>query len=580
MPVGLTELTQSEWSGGMCRSVARHLIPDDAAYDILDGLLDENGNVYQRGPTAHLTPNQLGASLVAVWEAQFSAGRRTLGLAATAFGLIKAGAWSVMAFISSISGGGLMAQVGEYMLFPYTLAGAPKIGVYAGSQQPVGYTAGGLTVTAGSATVTGAGTSFLADVDAGMIMKVGAPGSEVWGVVKSVETDTSLTLVDTWDGPTAAGTAGTFRAFEAYRDGTAVTASSGRAFVATGRKVLMSQPIDQDTGHSQLFDAFSVDDVHEFPADVVALATLRDVVYVFTKAGIWSISGGALPIVDTFGNAQHRVQRISGDVVLRSPGGLAPWRDSLVVCAVDGAYVMEANGELELISRSIGPLWQSMMASGVQVGQVATFRDHVFVPVGGANGVYVGRLDRRTKTPVGESAPWTRFVQGEALAIGALAVQDPYGSPKLVAGASTSGFLIDLTGVFGSGALPAPAGGLTDANGVTMGMVVETRQYVVDAGGLAMVRDVALEYESTDGLIGVEASIGQRAAAFVDPTYTSLASTAAGNYATQQPRVLGVRREARRVSYRIRGFTGVGLGVTGWRLRAVRTRSRIRGRRR
>jgi hypothetical protein len=47
------------------------------------------------------------------------------------------------------------------------------------------------------------------------------------------------------------------------------------------------------------------------------------------------------------------------------------------------------------------------MKAGHSVGQVATFRDYVFVPIGGE--VLVGRLDRRTKTPVGQSAPWTRF---------------------------------------------------------------------------------------------------------------------------------------------------------------------------
>jgi hypothetical protein len=63
----------------------------------------------------------------------------------------------------------------------------------------------------------------------------------------------------------------------------------------------MSNTIDQDTGASQ-FGTFSTDDFHEFPADVVGMATLRDTVFVFTKAGIWTISNVALPIVDAYGN--------------------------------------------------------------------------------------------------------------------------------------------------------------------------------------------------------------------------------------------------------------------------------------
>lgn len=574
---GLDELTQASWSGGMCQAVARHLIPGDAAYDIRDGLLDDDGDVYQRGPSVRLTSNQLGTALSALWEAQFSVGRRMVGLSTTALGVVNAGAWVTLisSGVASLSGAGLAAQIGEAMFVCLSTGAANALMVYGGSLKTTGYSTGTVNYTAGSAIVQGIGTSWLANVDAGMVFRNN--NNTMFGIVKSVDSNTQITLTAPWGGATVAGSLYGLNASTSNvnaQGAVAVAAVSGRLMYAEGRKVHMSNTIDQNTGASRPY-VFDADDYHEFPADVVGMATLRDTVFVFTKAGIWSIGNAALPIVDAFGNPQHRVQRVSGDVVLRSPGGLTPWRDSLVVCAVGGVYVMDAAGGLELVSRSIGPLWQFHMDSGHLVWQAMTFRDHVFVPIGGE--VLVARLDRRTNTPVGKSAPWTRFSQGESAVAAAFAVQDPYGTPKLVAGApSISGYLLDLSGVFGSGALPVATGGLVDGNGAGVGMVVETREYVVDAGALATVRDVALEYESTDGTLVVSAAVGQRPSPTLPPLYTGLAASAAGNYATQNPRVIGVRREARRISFTI----GSGGNVSGWRLRAVRLRSRMRGRRR
>lgn len=575
---GLDELTQASWAGGICRAVARHLIPADAAYDIRDGLLDDDGNVYQRGPTARLTSGQLGTALSALWEAQFSVGRRMIGVATTALGVVNAAGTAWLTYLSSgatsLSGGGLAAQIGEAMFFCFQTSLPQNVFmIYGGSLKTAAYSTGTVSFTAGSAIVTGAGTAWLANVDAGMVIRNN--NSTMFGIVKSVDSNTQVTLSSPWGGSTVGASNYALEPFSSPGlTAQAVAAVSGRFLYAEGRRVRLSNAIDQNTGASRPY-TFDADDFHEFPADVVGMTTLRDTVFVFTKAGIWSISNVGLPIVDAFGNPQHRVQKVSGDVVLRSPGGLAPWRDSLVVCAVGGVYILDSAGGLELVSRSIGPLWATHIAAGDLVWQAMTFRDHVFVPIGGE--VLVGRLDRRTDTPVGKSAPWTRFSQGEASVAAAFAVQDPYGTPKLVAGApSISGYLLDLTGVFRPNTLPAATGGLLDGNAAPVGMVVETREYVVDAGALATVRDVALEYESTDGTLAVSAAVGQRATPTSTPTYSALASSAAGNYASQNPRVLGVRREARRVSFQIAS----GGNVSGWRLRAVRLRSRVRGRRR
>jgi hypothetical protein len=586
---GLDETTQADWSGGMCRAVARHLIPGDAAYDVRDGLLDDDGNVYQRGPTRKQTTDQLTSrTLLGVWEGSFTPGRRTIAAGAGGdVGVVGPGdtAWRKTSGTDFVSTGGIAAQVGELMFIP----GGFGILMYAGSLLNAGYATGTAAFTNGSKTVTGTGTAWLANLDVGMLIRPATSG--FFGVIASIDSNTQVTLVDGWQGATAAAGAysatpyaiAPFTPLTGDPQYAGVASVANRLLWADGRRVLMSNTIDQDTGQPRLW-VHDVDDYHEFPADIVALATLRDTVFVFTKAGIWTISNVGLPIIDAYGNGQHRVQKLSGDVVLRSPGGVTPWRDSLVLCAVGGVYVMDAGGGLELISRSITPLWQTQLnAAFTIVCQAIAYRDHLFVTVRDSRfplipgNTWVGRLDRRTNTPVGKSAPWTRFIAGEAANLNGLAVQDPYGAAKLVGGGY--GYLLDLSGLFLGGALPSNVGGTNDADGTIVAMFVETREYVLDAGALATLRDVALEYESTDGQLIVAAAAGTRTTAGNPPTYTTLASTAAGNFQTQNPRVLSVRREARRASFTITGSVG-GPGVSGWRLRAVRLRTRLRGRRR
>lgn len=89
--------------------------------------------------------------------------------------------------------------------------GAVKVW-YAGTPDPVSvisYTTGTVTWTIDSVTVTGAGTAFLANVKPGMWIAKGATSGAsiptVWYKVRSVESDTSLTLYRPYRAATAAG---------------------------------------------------------------------------------------------------------------------------------------------------------------------------------------------------------------------------------------------------------------------------------------------------------------------------------------------------------------------------------------
>jgi hypothetical protein len=551
-------IAQADFSAGMVRNVARDLIPESGAYDIRDGLLDDDGNVYLRGPTARLTTSQLDASLQTVWEGQFSVGRRTVGLSESSLGVIDAagtGWFKLVTGLTGLAGGGLAAQLGEMMLFPVVAGATAGIIGYGGSRKTSSSSSATATATAGSAVVTGSGTAWLSTAEPGMFLSIsGSPGRTA--LIKSVDSNTQVTLTTPWGYATMTGSTSlsSYVSFSASvpdasvaPGAQAVAVVGNRVAVAVGRRVRLSNTTDPATGAARPF-SFDASDYHEFPADIVALAVLRDRLFVFTRAGIYVISNIALDIVDAFGNAQHRVERVSGDVVLRSPGGVAVWRDSLAVCALDGVYVLSAAGALELISRSISPLWTSLMDQ--QVWQAIAFRDHLFVAVSGQ--MLVGRLDRRVQTPAGNSAPWTRIAQGEAAAVKGLAVRDPYATPRLVGGAPGlpgSGHLLDLTGLF-RGTLSAAATAV-DGSGAAYGLWLETRDFVQGDGLTAAYVDrLLLDYEASNGSVTFYASKSVRATPAADPTFDLLQTVAAaGNYSTQVPRAVAVRRSTRRVAF-------------------------------
>lgn len=567
MAGALSELAQGAWSSGIVRATARDRIPKDGAYDIRDGLLDDDGNVYQRGAVARLTSNQMvGNAVAALFEGQFSSGRRLFGIAGNAYAVMNAAgtAWTALGFASAVTGGGLVAQLGDLMFIPTTSGGTI---VYAGSQQSVAVNGGAtsVSVTAGSATVTGSGTSWTTtNIDPGSILRLSSQLTTL-GVVKSVDSNTQITLTAPWSGATASGASYIVQSVNVLSSGTyglptmsAVAAVGGRFLYAVGRRVVMSSTVDPTTGASRPL-TFGSTDFHEFPADVVGLAVLRDRVFVFTKAGIFVISNATLDIVDALGNAQQSIEKLSGDVIARSPGGFAYWRDSLVFVAIDGVYLLSASGQLELLSRNIGPLLRAHVDAGHTPGQMITFRDHVFVPVGGD--LFVGRLDRRVKNAVGESAPWVRFVGGDTGTVQALAVQDPYGTPRLVAGQSSTGYLLDMTGVFASAVSGSAA---VDPVG-SYSMVVETREVLPAEGNVVTVRDVVVDYVLGNGSVVVATEVD-------GGSYASLSTTPGVNSTDGKPRVVNVGRSARRIALQLT-FTG----SAGSKLRAVQWRSRLRG---
>jgi hypothetical protein len=570
------EIGQLDWSSGIVQSVARRLLPGNAAWDIQDCLLDDDGYAYQRGPVAKLSASATSTALGAVWEAGFVSGRRTLLAPSAGGNYVLNGTTPLQLDQMLIAPGPALdhylaapgAQLGDVLWRVRTLDTTHQVEGYAGSLKTVaaGYArAGAVALTKDSPIVTDAGAAFLANVDSGMFVNTG--GTQQY-VVKSVDSNTQVTLTEPFAEATTAVGGATFTSLATLDPGiilnpSCVATVGDRLCVAAERRLYIGPTRDPVSGRIRWATGFDVDSYHEFPGVITALAALRDRLFVFTTAGTYVVSGIALEIVDAYGNPQQRVELVSGDLIVRSAGSWCAWREHLVVAAADGVYLIDAQGGLERLSTAITPIWRAHVLAGHTSGMLGAFRDHVFVPIG--TEVLVGRLDRRIETPAGKSAPWTRLTQGDMAAITAITTADPNGSPKLIASSSASGWVLDCSSVFQTSATAAAT---TDAvSSATVTGIIDTRDYAPAQGAQATIRDVVLDYWSGNGTVTVQwARDGG--------SLTTCATAPAANLATQAPRVVAVGGSGRFVSFRLT------LAGKGAQLRGLTLRFRERGLRR
>jgi hypothetical protein len=103
---GLGRITQNDFSGGMFPSLAPELIPANGAYDITNGLLDEESLLYRRGGTGYLTAALVNQSSVKMlWSGYLEHGGLTtvLGTGTGVYTVSAAGAFTQLAGIAGLT---------------------------------------------------------------------------------------------------------------------------------------------------------------------------------------------------------------------------------------------------------------------------------------------------------------------------------------------------------------------------------------------------------------------------------------------------------------------------------------------
>jgi hypothetical protein len=66
---------QADWGAGIYRG---REAPENAAYDLLNCLLDDEGQPFRRGGSAYKSNANHGSTLLGLWDGQTSAGGRTV----------------------------------------------------------------------------------------------------------------------------------------------------------------------------------------------------------------------------------------------------------------------------------------------------------------------------------------------------------------------------------------------------------------------------------------------------------------------------------------------------------------------
>ncbi len=386
---GFATTNQSDFSKGAHVGLER--VPDGGVQDCVNGLYQDDGTIAKRGGCSYLTTSDTSSTygdLRSVWAGQLVGGESVVvWSAATASQAI----WRLNDGTSVLDKQIELATSGIKWGRPVGVGGAVAIPrrdavdviVYAGSDKP--FVSQTMTFTNGSATVTGSGSSFDTDAEPGTLIVA----STRIGIVKSVESATSLTLNAPWSGSggaiasyfIAASSIG-FGVIPEFGD--TVTADTpapvigtifGRLLLGVGNRLYFSPTTDT-------FNLDAVESYHEFPdgVAVTGIDAVRDAAIVFTTDGVWSISGMAFDLTDDYGNPQHRVERLNRDLVLWSDMGIASVADGVVAPALDDIYVLSTGGA-KAIGGGIRKTYREYIRSGYIPGQASVHRGHYVLPI-------------------------------------------------------------------------------------------------------------------------------------------------------------------------------------------------------
>jgi hypothetical protein len=504
VPADIYSIFQEDYSAGMVRDVAPHLIPNDGAYDIQNGLLNEDGSIYRRGGSVNFSAAAFGTNITFLWDGYTKAGRRTLFANTADFGVLDTNDSSIV----NLGPVGVTGPKGAAYLKGLLFIGGGHI--YGGSRKVGPYTTGTVTATLNSPTLTGAGTTWTTNVDAGSIIQMGATngqGTERVYVVKSVNSDTSITLTGNYGGTTGGGKS--YRSIGIWPIHVNNPYPISEAYcVAANRLVAIDPANDQGIVFSEInaphdyTNSVGTSNAHDFPEGnaVLALASVGGNLLVFSTGGVWAVTGMALDIVDTDGAPNHRKEMLSRDLIFWGPNGaITTWEQLLIVPTTSGVYLMDGTSTPILLSQPIAPLYNFYVERSYRPGQLATYRNHLFVPIlsaptGNADEFLVCRLsvkalDRRRR----QTFAWTHF-RGSLPAV--MAVRPATGTvlQKLLGGTGDStARIIDCTHYFEPESVYK-----NDANGSAHEFAVITRDHETGNQTLNVVRKLVTRYVLED----------------------------------------------------------------------------------
>lgn len=411
---GYSRLIEEDLSRGMFPSLAPERIPRGGAFDITNGLLDEQNVVYRRGGTTYRASTPAGDPRL-LWNGfLLHGGLQTL--LATAEGFWRVGPKGELTSITTTPPAALArAQIFEGLL--YLPGGVTFDGEKAG------------TVSEKRAFYASAGGRLLA-AEGSRIAFSQVPAKEN----EAVEFEQSFTVkvTSTAESLTATVASATglkvgmfiVSALAGIALGTTITGISGTTITLSQKATLTAAAVAGTAG---------LDNYHQLPdgVQITGMEGLRTSCVVFTTEGIWVIGNVNKNLTDEEGNVQQTLDRYSADAVLWGNNGVAGWSGGLVVPCKDAVYLLELGVSSEKaapftpISGAILNVYRGYVAAGYKPGVAAVYRGHYFLPILSGSSVVdmlVCRLDA-TGAKGGRTFPWTHLA-GSGSALSALAVTD------------------------------------------------------------------------------------------------------------------------------------------------------------
>lgn len=562
-------------------------VPDVGAEDIVNGIVLDDGGLQRRGGSAYktaVTPLGAGKDVFSLWDGYLLPGRRTVFNAnPNAGGKLYALAADDTTLVDLLPTGSFafkparFVEVAGMLLRPRGSA-LGDVAFYGGDltgteyAAPAGITA---TFTQGSKIVTGGAAAFPTTANArGQLITTSNAATALAAVIDSFDSATQITLRDPWPYATVTTVAAAHRIKRTYfRDFSAGTNDPlrpgatapvvigqihGRLILAQGNRLNYSAVnILNGIPYNAPMQFNTTEDFHDLPEGVVIMGVepLGDVLYVFTTAGVWTVHGLAFEATDAFGNAQHRVQQVSRDLVLWNQAAIASFRGAIVVPAIDDVMLYDGASS-EPITGGMQRLYRSYVRAGYQPGQAAVYRGHYFLPI--LNGSALDWVDTLVWALDREGAPAVRWDgHGGRSQAYVQRVIDTSGVPTFLGAVDER--LVDL-----SGTLEPAAGNKNDADGVAHALKVTTRTFRLPGMVAHFWRFLRVRYELDDAAtdnptITAEVATGRPGSAF-----SALSGAGAEG---EQRKVFEVGKDAVLIRFRVTSVSATSKFI----LRAIET---------
>jgi hypothetical protein len=437
--------------------------------------------------------------MVWVWDGYFDVGQRTVCAAQDDFYVLGSDDHSLV----NLGSDGLIVPKPSAYLEGMLFIGGGYI--YAGSRKTANYTTGTVTLTNGSKTVTGSGTTWNTLVDAGMLLQ---RGNERAYVVASVDSTTQITLRDAYEGTTGSGISYTLSpiykitAADPYESGEFYSVCADRLLTGSGNLLKFSE-IQRPGKWTLTANATEIPNEHPFAegSRVLGAGVIGNTTIVFTTAGMWTVNGLPFDIVDQAGNTNHRIQILSRELV--AFGQTATWQQALIVPCLSGVFLVDGVSAPRRISRPIEELYRSYVDIAYRPGQMEVHNDHLLLPV--INGeaevkdTLVARLDRPVKVAGQTAFPYSRL-SGDGVSCPAytVRVRDDTKERVLLGANKPLAQIVDCSGFW-----TPDSASETDADGEAPEWTLTTRDYATGGMTANTVRTIRPRYE----LIGDGAEI-------------------------------------------------------------------------